>query len=70
MGGKIEIRRWDVLDIFYHTEDIKRVNELIKEYKSKGWTLEAHRDNAGNEPYTESSQMMKLHKIKTKKLKP
>jgi hypothetical protein len=69
MKGKVEIRRWDVLDIFYHEEDRDAAVKLMDEYISKGWTLETDGDIAGNDPYDESSQLMKLHRIRTVKLK-
>lgn len=67
--GKVEIRRWDVLDIFYYKKDRSKVVAMIKKYRQKGWTLETDRDTAGNGDYDESSQLMKVGPIKTKNIK-
>jgi len=65
--GKIEIRRWDVLDIFYYEEDEKNVDLIIKEFINKGWT-DAQYGDACNKDYDMSVQLTKLHQIKTKKI--
>jgi hypothetical protein len=66
--SKIEIRRWDVLDIYYYEADEDSVRLLLSEYEQKGWSIEIEGDIAGNKDYELSAQLMKMHKIKSKKL--
>lgn len=65
--GKIEIRRWDVLDIFYMEADEKEVNVIISDYIARGWDDEQYGPGS-NKEYEMSVQLTKIHKIKTKKL--
>lgn len=67
--GKIEIRRWDVIDIFYYEQDEKAVEDLVEELKTKGWD-DPQWGEAGNRDYEGSVQMIKNHRIKTKSIKP
>jgi hypothetical protein len=66
---KIEISRWDVIDIFFKAEDEERVNSLVDEYIKRGWRKEAFDSAGGYKGYDYCIQLMKFHKKKTKQLK-
>jgi hypothetical protein len=65
--SKIEIRRWDVLDIYFNETDIEKVEVLVNDYLSKGW--EDPQWDEGGCGFDSCVQLQKHHKIKTKRIK-
>ena len=66
-SATIEIRRWDVMDIYYNEENYNEVRKIIDEYILQGWSEEGW-DSAANKNYEGCVQLMRWKKPKRKRL--
>lgn len=65
MSNKFEIRKWEVIDIFFYDKDEENIDKVVQSYLEKGWTKESH-DDACNKDYDSCIQLMRFNYIKTK----
>ena len=68
MDDKMQVSKWDVIDIYFKDSNEKEAMELVDSYISKGW-IEQHYESACLEDYDSCIQLMYFHKRKIKKIK-
>lgn len=67
MSGKVEVRDWRVIDIYFNAVDEARITSTIEYYTARGYTLEQITGGAGD--FDSCAQMLSKTKITKKKLK-